>query len=83
MTLNILNHFLIHGSEFVLTKLLHNLVTSEKEYESENFGMVKVKVGLDHRHCESTEAFLDNPSERAIVWVLALLAVVAVTFISK
>ena len=56
---------------------------SAKENEPEDFGVIKVKVGLDHWHREFTETFLDNPSERAIVRVLPLLlAVVAVTIIS-
>ncbi len=56
---------------------------SAKENEPENFDVIKAKVLLDHCHCEFTETFLDNPSERAIVRVLPLLlAVVAVTLIS-
>lgn len=57
---------------------------SAKENESENFGIIKAKVGLDHYHREFAEALLDNPSERAIVWVrgLPLLADAAVTLIS-
>ena len=56
---------------------------SAKENESDNFYVIKLKVGLDHFDLEFTQAFLNNPSERAIVWVLVpLLADVTDTVIS-
>ena len=82
MRLNLLNH-LIELELLVRIKLYSNFTLSAKENESEDFCVIPFKVGLDHCHLEFTQAFLDNPSQRAIVRVLdPLLADIALTAIS-
>ena len=78
-----MDHLLILGS-LVRIQLSHQLFLSAKENESENFGVIKAEVHIDHNQREFTEALLDNPSERAIVWVrgLPLPADAAVTLFS-
>ena len=82
MCLNLLNH-LFELKLLVRIKLRSKFVLSAKENESENSCVIPLKVGLDHFDLEFTQAFLNNPSERAIVWVLVpLLADVTDTVIS-
>jgi hypothetical protein len=80
--LNLMDHLPVLGL-LVGIKLRHQLILSAKENEPKNFGVIYVKVLLDHCHREFTETLLDNPSERAIIRVLPLLlAVVTVNLIS-
>jgi hypothetical protein len=79
--LDLLKHFL-ELRYIPLLQICHDLILSPNEYECEDFGVPEVEIGLDHFYLEFTQAFLDNPSERAIVWVIVpLLFDVTITVI--